>query len=125
MRFLLPLFAVFLALTARAQMRPEWTIVGGVGFWDDFRLVDNGDQKASYPGIAKDFARTFRVLQSLACDLFLGGHGSYFGLKRKLPRLEKEGPQVFLDPSGYKDFAAKGKTAFEMALKKEQEAARR
>ena len=100
-------------------------IVGGVGFWSDFRLLDAGEQKASYPGIAEDFARTFRILQSLRGDLFLGAHGSYFGLKRKLPRLEKEGPQVFIDPDGYKEFVAKGQAAFETALKKEQEAAQR
>jgi len=38
--------------------------------------------------------------------------------------LEKEGPQVFLDPAGHKEFVAKGQAAFETALKKEQEAAR-
>jgi metallo-beta-lactamase class B len=47
-------------------------IVGGVMFWSDFRLIDAGEQKASYPAIAEDFARTFRVLQSLPCDIFLG-----------------------------------------------------
>ena len=98
-------------------------IVGGVMFWSDFHLIDAGEQKASYPGIAEDFARTFRTLQSLPCDIFLGAHGSYFGLKSKLPRLEKEGPQVFLDPAGYKEFVWKGQAAFETALKKEQEAA--
>jgi metallo-beta-lactamase class B len=99
-------------------------IVGGVGFWSAFRLIDCGDQKASYPGIAEDFARTFRVLQSLPCDIFLGAHGSYFGLKSKLPRLEKEGPKVFLDTAGYKEFLAKGRAAFEAALEKERAAAR-
>ena len=99
-------------------------IVGGVFFWSDFRLIDAGDQKASYPGIAEDFARTFRTLQSLPCDIFLGAHGSYFNLKSKLPRLTEEGPKVFLDAAGYKEFVAKGQAAFEAALKKEQEAAR-
>jgi metallo-beta-lactamase class B len=99
-------------------------IVGGVMFWSDFRLTDAGKQKASYPGIADDFAGTFRVLHSLPCDAFLGAHGSYFGLKSKLPRLEKEGPHVFVDPAGYKQFLEKGQAAFEAALKKEQEAAR-
>ncbi|MFN2476237.1 MAG: subclass B3 metallo-beta-lactamase [Chthoniobacterales bacterium] len=98
-------------------------IVGGVGFWSDFRFVDRGEQKASYPGIAEDFARTFRVLQSLPCDIFLGAHGSYFDLQRKLPRLEKEGAQVFLDAAGYKEFVAKAVEHFETELKKEQEAA--
>ncbi|MFZ1218047.1 MAG: subclass B3 metallo-beta-lactamase [Chthoniobacterales bacterium] len=99
-------------------------IVGGIMFWSDFRLIDAGDHKASYPGIAEDFAHTFSVLRSLPCDIFLGAHGSYFGLKSKLPRLEKEGPQVFLDPAGYKEFVGKGQAAFEAALEKEQRAAR-
>ncbi len=99
-------------------------IVGGVGFWSDFRLLDAGNQKASYPGIAEDFARTFRVLQLLPCDIFLGAHGNYFDLKSKLPRLTDEGPQVFLDAAGNKEFVAENQAAFEAALKKEQEAAR-
>jgi metallo-beta-lactamase class B len=99
-------------------------IVGGVMFWSDFRLIDAGGHKASYPSIAEDFARTFSELRSLPCDIFLGAHGSYFRLKSKLPRLEKEGPQVFLDPAGYKQFVEKGQAAFETVLKKEQAAAR-
>ena len=100
-------------------------IVGGVGFWSDFHFVDRPGQTASYPGIAKDFARTFRVLQSLTCDIFLGAHGSYFGLESKLPSLAAEGPQVFLDATGYKEFIAKGRAHFEIELKKERESARR
>ncbi|HEV2803506.1 MAG TPA: subclass B3 metallo-beta-lactamase [Chthoniobacterales bacterium] len=102
----------------------EVVIVGGAGFWSDFRFVDAGGRKASYPGVAEDFARTFSVLRSLPCDIFLGAHGSYFGLKNKLPRLEKEGPRVFLDPAGYKDFVTNAQAAFETSLNKEQQAAR-
>ena len=98
-------------------------IVGGVSFWSDFHFVDRPGQPASYPRIAEDFARTFRTLQSLPCDIFLGAHGSYFKLKSKLPGLAEEGPKVFLDAAGYKEFVAKGQAAFEAALKKEQEAA--
>jgi metallo-beta-lactamase class B len=99
-------------------------IVGGVGFWSDFHFVDRAGQKASYPGIAEDFARTFGVLRSLRCDIFLGAHGSYFDLQSKLPRLEKEGPQVLLDAAGYKAFVAQAQRHFETELKKEEEAAR-
>ena len=106
------------------EQKRNAVIVGGVFFWSDFRFVDRPGQKASYPGIAEDFARTFRVLQSLPCDIFLGAHGSYFNLKSKLPRLAEEWPKVFLDAAGYKEFVAKGQAAFETALKKEQEAVR-
>ncbi len=99
-------------------------IVGGVSFWSDFHFVDRPGHPASYPAIAQDFARTFRVLHSLACDVFLGAHGSYFDLKSKLARLPEEGPRVFLDAVGYKEFVEKGQAAFEAALKKQQKAAR-
>ena len=117
-------FPVHLRGEPADQLR-DVVVVGGISFWSDFHFVDRPGQPASYPGIAQDFARTFRVLHSLPCDIFLGAHGSYFGLKNKLPRLAQEGPKVFVDPAGYKQFVAKGQAAFEAALKKEQEAAQR
>ena len=103
-----------------AERLRDVVIVGGVSFWSDFHFVDRGEQKASYPGIAQDFARTFEVLRSLPCDIFLGAHGLYFDLKKKLSRLGEEGPRVFIDPDGYKAFVAKNQAAFETALKNGQ-----
>ena len=37
----------------------------------------------NYPTIAQDYEKTFKVLNSLPVDLFLGAHGAYFGLKAK------------------------------------------
>lgn len=98
-------------------------IVGGVSFWSDFHFVDRVGQPASYPSIGQDFARTFRVLRSLPCDVFLGAHGAYFHLPDKLKRLAQDGPQVFLDAAGYQTFLARNQAVFEAALKQEQRAA--
>jgi metallo-beta-lactamase class B len=52
--------------------------------------------------MAEDYARTFRVLKSLKCDIFLGAHGNYYGMEEKYARLAagaKENP--FVDPKGY------------------------
>ena len=95
-------------------------IVGGVSFWSDFHFVDRPSQPASYPGIAQDFAGTFRTLRSLPCDIFLGAHGGYFRLKTKLPRLAESGPQVFLDAAGYQAFVTRNEADFEAALKQNQ-----
>ncbi len=95
-------------------------IVGGVSFWSDFHFIDRPGQPASYPGIAQDFAATFRVLRSLPCDIFLGAHGGYFRLKTKLPRLAQNGPQVFLDAAGYQAFVTRNEADFEAAMKKDQ-----
>jgi metallo-beta-lactamase class B len=68
------------------------------------RLVDH----PKYPGMAQDFARTFRVLKSLPCDVFLGPHGSQFGLREKARRLAAgEKPNPFIDPEGYRAFLAR------------------
>jgi len=98
-------------------------IVGGVSFWSDFHFIDRPGHPASYSGIAQDFTQTFVTLHALPCDIFLGEHGSYFDLLAKLPRLQAEGPAVFLDPEGYKQFVDKYQQIYEATLQKEQAAA--
>ena len=114
-------FRVHLPGDPPTQLR-NVVIVGGVSFWSDFHFIDRPGHPASYPGIAQDFAQTFRTLRSLPCDIFLGEHGSYFNLLAKLPRLQAEGPTVFVDPEGYKQFVDKYQQIFEAALQKEQAA---
>jgi len=99
-------------------------IVGGVSFWSDFHFVNRPGHPASYPGIAQDFTQTFRTLHVLPCDIFLGAHGSYFNLLAKLPHLQAEGPTVFVDPEGYKQFVDNAQQIYEAELQKEQAAAK-
>jgi metallo-beta-lactamase class B len=74
----------------------------------------------TYPGIAKDYERTFAVLGNLPCDVFLGEHGYMFDLQGKLARLASHPPvSPFIDPAGCRRFVAKSKGEFEAALKKE------
>src|SRR6202035_702212 len=76
----------------------------------------------SYPGIAEDYATTFRVLKSLPCDVFLGAHGSFFGLSEKILRLKKgAGPNPFLDPQGYRAFVTRSEKVYLDQLKSERE----
>src|SRR5271163_1195361 len=60
-------------------------IVGSPNVNPGYKLVSN----ATYPQIAEDYERMWRVLKSLPCDIFLGAHGGYFGLEEKYP-LRKE-----------------------------------
>jgi len=46
-------------------------IVGSPNVNPGYKLVKND----SYPDIASDYERTFRVLKELPCDVFLGAHG--------------------------------------------------
>ena len=81
-----------------------------------YKLVNN----AAYPGIAADYARMFRTLTSLPCDLFLGAHGSYFDLEAKYGRMQKGDASAFVDPAGYKKFIAAKTAEFQAALKKQR-----
>jgi len=81
-----------------------------------YKLVNN----ASYPGIADDYARMFRTLAALPCDLFLGAHGSYYGLEAKYGRMQKGDASAFVDPAGYKKFIAAKTAEFQAGLKKQQ-----
>ena len=98
-------------------------IVGSWNVNDSFRLVDRPGKPASYPGIAADYRRTFAVLKSLPCDIFLGAHGAYFNMLPKLQRTKAgEGESVWIDPKGYQERVAEREAAFERELKRQEEA---
>lgn len=59
-------------------------IVGGFAAFNSYRLIDRPGHPASYPGILADFENGFAVERRLPCDIFLGAHGSYFGMQEKL-----------------------------------------
>jgi len=96
-------------------------IVGSPNVLSDYKLVHN----AAYPQIASDFERTFAVLKSLPCDVFLGAHGSYFGLLEKYPRLKGGGPNPYIDPAGYKAYVAEHEQDFLDDLHKQEKALQR
>ncbi len=73
-------------------------IVGSPNVNPGYKLVHNSE----YPQIASDYKRGFAVLASLPCDVFLGAHGAYFGLKEKYARWKNGGKDAFVDPAGYK-----------------------
>jgi len=91
-------------------------IVGSPNVNAGYKLVNN----AAYPRIAEDFERTFRVLNALPCDIFLGAHGDYYGLSGKYVRLEKDGVAAFVDPDGYKNYVAERERAFRAELARQR-----
>lgn len=91
-------------------------IVGSPNVNTGYRLVNN----AGYPTIADDFARTFRVLASLPCDIFLGAHGAYFSMEAKHAQVGKAPGNPFVDPAGYKAFVAERGQAFRMELARQR-----
>jgi metallo-beta-lactamase class B len=87
-------------------------IVGSPNVNSGYKLVNN----PLYPQIAQDFERTFRTLQSLPCDVFLGAHGNYYGMAAKFARLKEGGPNPFIDPGGYKAYIAEREQTFRTEL---------
>src|SRR3984885_11065550 len=99
-----------------AETMRNIVIVGGTGFWSEYHFVATPGHPASYPGIVQDFEHTFSVLRPLPCDVFLGAHGGYFDMLTKLKRYPQDGPHVFIDPEGYREFVANAQETFEKAL---------
>ena len=100
-------------------------IVGGVGFWSEYHFVATPGHPVSYPNIAKDFQHTFSELLALPCDVFLGAHGGYFDMLAKLKRYPQDGPRVFIDPTGYKEFVSDAQVTFRKAVNEQEAAAAR
>ena len=86
----------------------EVVIVGSPNVNPGFRLVNN----EKYPEMADDFARTFRVLKALRCDVFLGAHGAYYGMAEKYPRIGKGGANPFVDAAGYQAWVKNREEAY-------------
>lgn len=91
-------------------------IIGSPNVNPGYRLVSN----TTYPRIAEDYQKTFKLLKSLSCDIFLGAHGNYFGLDTKYPRLKTEGLSVFVDPAGYKKYVGEKEEEFKRELAKQR-----
>ena len=95
-------------------------ILGSPNVNPGYKLVAN----KAYPEIAEDYERMWRVLKSLPCDIFLGAHGSYFGLEGKYPLMKGEGANPFVDPKGYKKYVVQKEQEFRAELAKQKLAAK-
>ena len=98
-------------------------IVCSFGVNAGYILVDNRD----YPEIADDYRATFAKARSLPVDVFLGSHGRWYDVERKLEqamsRVEGEA-NPFIDREGYLAHIDMQEQRFQEMLKEQQEAAR-
>ncbi len=100
--------------------RMHVVIVGSPNVNPGYKLVNN----KKYPQIATDYEHGFTVLKGLPCDIFLGAHGGYFGLREKYARWKNGDRDAFVDPAGYKAFIANREQVFEADLRRQQSAQR-
>lgn len=96
---------------AEGDQTYDAVVIGSPNVNPGYRLVNNQD----YPEIADDFAKTFAILKSLPCDLFLGAHGDYYGMLAKHERLAED-KHAFVDPAGYRAYVDLKEKAFRKTL---------
>jgi metallo-beta-lactamase class B len=92
-------------------------IIGSPNVNPGYVLVGNKD----YPQIAQDYVKTFKVLKGLPCDLFLGAHGAYFGMKAKYEKAKAGVANPLIDPQGYKAYVSEREATFEKEWKRQQQ----
>lgn len=81
-----------------------------------YNLIDN----ANYPDIIADYRKSFDILDSLACDVPLSAHGSFFQLTAKMRKLEAGDRNAFIDPAGCRTLFGRARTAFETELQRQK-----
>lgn len=96
-------------------------VVGSPNVNPGYKLVNN----LKYPQIATDYERTFRLLRSLPCDVFLGAHGDYYGMAAKFAKMKAGDRNAFVDPDGYKNYVSDREQAFRAELRKQLQTANR
>jgi len=96
-------------------------IVCSYGVNDNYVLVGNRD----YPNIAADYEATFAKARTLPVGVFLGSHGSFYGLTEKYALLQKRQPgqpNPFVDRAGYLAHVATQEQRFRMMLETQRSA---
>jgi len=94
--------------------------VGSASVLPNYKLIDRPNTPATYSGIQADYEKTFRVLRSLPCDVFLGAHGSFYSLKQKREAMEKHpAANPFIDPAGYQAYIARAEAVYRTELQRE------
>ena len=93
-------------------------VVAGSTSTPGYKLVDN----PNYPEIVADYQRTFQILKTLPCDIFLGPHGNFFDLTKKSKLIEQgEKQNPFIDPDGYKRYIEENEKAFQTELERQKQ----
>jgi metallo-beta-lactamase class B len=94
-------------------------IIGSLGVNPGFQLVNN----TQVPGIADEYARAFKVMRSLPCDVPLGSHPGMYNMAEKFAKVKPGSPNPWIDPAGYKTELDIDEAMFHAVLDAQQKAA--
>ena len=85
-------------MTVREAGRDYAVVIANMGTINEGkRLVVD----PTYPGVAEDFAETFRRQKLLPVDVWVASHGSQYGLHEKYQAGQPYDPDTFVDPVGF------------------------
>ena len=71
--------------------------------------------------IAEVYARSFQILRSLHCDVFLGPHAPFFDMEAKVQLMSAKGnANPFIDPEGYRNYIASFEKSYNEQLQRER-----
>ena len=110
-------------MTARdGAVAREVVFAGSLSVNPPVRLVVN----ESYPGIARDYERSFAFMRELKVDVFLGAHAAFFQLHDKAARLRRgETPNPFVDAAGFRTWVEQMEQQFRARVEKERQSSAR
>lgn len=76
----------------------------------------------AYPGIARDYERTFETLRKLPIDIFIGAHAGYYGGREKAAKAKgnPSAPNPFVDPDGFHKMIDAAEQRFREQLAREK-----
>jgi metallo-beta-lactamase class B len=77
---------------------------------------------AKYPGITKDYARTFIAQKDMKIDVWLTSHASQFRMHEKYKPGDPYNPDRFVDPAGFLAAVQRLETAYVEQLARERKA---
>jgi metallo-beta-lactamase class B len=100
--------------TVRIQGEPhDFVSVCSLSVLGNYQL---GGDAPTYEGQARDYCTSVAHLESLDPDIFLGAHGSWFGIDEKQARREAGDSGAFVERDMYRDYLARARASIERAL---------
>ena len=85
-------------MAVREQGRDYRVVIANMG------TINSGKRLVvdpTYPGVAEDFAETFRLQKAMDVDVWVAAHGSQYRLHEKYQPGDPYSPETFFDPDGF------------------------
>lgn len=90
-------------------------ISGGLDVHSKYNLVND----PTYPNLADDLRKSFRVMYAQHPDVFLGARTEYYLMEWKYAQMRPDGPNVWVDPAGYKAYVEDREQRFQEELNRQ------